>query len=42
MGKIPWRREGQATPVYWPGKSHGQRAWWAIVHGVAKELDTTQ
>ena len=23
--KIPWRREWQATPVFLPGKSHGQR-----------------
>ena len=23
-------------PVLLPGKSHGQRAWWAVVHGVAK------
>ena len=24
------------TPVLLPGESHGQRAWWAVVHGVAK------
>ena len=24
------------TPVLLPGKSHGRRAWWAVVHGVAK------
>ena len=24
--KIPWRREWQATPVFLPGKSHGQRS----------------
>ena len=24
--KIPWRREWQPTPVFWPGKSHGQRS----------------
>ena len=24
------------TPVLLPGKSHGWRAWWAVVHGVAK------
>ena len=23
--KTPWRREWQSTPVFWPGKSHGQR-----------------
>ena len=27
------------TPVFLSGKSHGQRNWWATVHGVAKELD---
>ena len=39
--KIPWRRAWQPTPVFLPGKSHGQGAWQAVVHGVAKELDTT-
>ena len=24
-GKIPWRREWQPSPVFLPGKSHGQR-----------------
>ena len=24
-GKIPWRRTWQPTPVFLPGKSHGQR-----------------
>ena len=26
VGKIPWRREWQPTPVFSPGKSHGQRS----------------
>ena len=26
VGKIPWRREWQPTPVSLPGKSHGQRS----------------
>ena len=34
--KIPWRRACQPTPVFLPGESHGQGAWWAIVHRVAK------
>ena len=34
VGKIPWRRKCQPTPVFMPGKSHG--AWWATVPGVAK------
>ena len=25
VGKIPWRRKWQPTPVFVPGKSHGQR-----------------
>ena len=24
--KIPWRREGQPTPVFVPGEFHGQRS----------------
>ena len=23
VGKIPWRREGLPTPVFWPGEFHG-------------------
>ena len=26
VGKIPWRREWQPTPVFLPGESHGQRS----------------
>ena len=36
VGKIPWNRKWQATPVFLPGKFHGQRSWWATVHGVTK------
>ena len=25
-GRYPWRREWQPTPVFLPGKSHGQRS----------------
>ena len=25
-GKIPWRREWQPSPAFFPGKSHGQRS----------------
>ena len=32
VGKIPWRRKWQPTPVSLPGKSHGQRG-----HGVTIE-----
>ena len=33
VGKITWRRKWQPTPVFLPGKSHGQKR---LVHGVAK------
>ena len=26
VGQIPWRRKWQPTPVFLPGKSHGQRS----------------
>ena len=26
IGKIPWRKAWQPTPVFWPGESHGQRS----------------
>ena len=26
LGSIPWRRKWQPTPVFLPGKSHGQRS----------------
>ena len=32
-GKIPWRRKWQPTPVFLPGKSHGQRSLVARVQG---------
>ena len=33
--KISWRAE-QPTPVFLPGEFHGQRAWWATVHGLQR------
>ena len=40
VGKIPERREWLPTPVFLPGKSHGQRSLAGyVVHGVTKELD---
>ena len=36
LAAINGRRQWHPTPVLLPGKSHGRRAWWAIVHGVAK------
>ena len=31
-----WRRKWQPTPVFLPGESQGQGAWWAAVYGVAQ------
>ena len=31
-----WRRKWQPTPVFLPGESQGQQAWWAPVYGVAQ------
>ena len=28
VGKIPWRREGLPTPVFWPGEFHGLYSPW--------------
>ena len=37
VGKIPWRRAWQPTPVFSPGESHGENFLvGCIVHGVAK------
>jgi len=36
VGKNPWRRKWQPTPVFFPEKSHIQGSLAAIVHGVAK------
>ena len=36
VGKTPWSRKWQPTPVLVPGKSHGQRSLAATVHGNAK------
>ena len=41
VGKIPWRRAWQPTPVFLPGESHGQRSLEAVVHAVA-ESDMTE
>ena len=38
VGKIPWRRKWQPTPVFLPGASQGQRS----LAGGHKESDTTE
>ena len=40
--KIPWRRAWQATAVFLPGESHGQRSLAGYGPQGHKELDTTE
>jgi hypothetical protein len=40
--KILWRRKWQPTPVFFPGKSHGQRSRLGYGPWGCKELDTTE
>ena len=42
IGKIPWRRKQQSTPVLLPGKSHGQRSLVGYSLWGRKESDTTE
>ena len=42
VGKIPWRRAWQPTPVLLPGKSHGQRSLAGYSSWGCKELDVTK
>ena len=42
VGKIPWRRKWQPTPVLLPGKSHGQRSLAGCSPWDRKGLDTTE
>ena len=48
VGKSPWRRKWQPTPVFVPGEPHGQRSlagcspWGRRRVGHAEELDTTE
>ena len=41
VGKIPWRRKWQPTPVFLPGESHGQRSLEGYSSWGHKESDTT-
>ena len=42
VGKIPWRREWQPTPVFLPGKSHGQRTLVGYSPWGHRESDMTE
>ena len=36
VGKIPWRRKWQPSPVFLRGKAFGQKTQWDIIHGVTR------
>ena len=40
--KVPWRREGQLTPVFVPGECHEQRSLESYSPWDRKGLDTTE
>ena len=42
IGKTPWRREWQPSPVFLPGKSHGQRSLVGYSPWGREESDTTE
>ena len=42
VGKIPWRRKWQPTPVFLPGESHGQRSLVGYSSQGLKESDRTE
>ena len=42
VGKIPWRRKWQPTPVFWPGESHAQRSLVDYGPRGHTESDTTE
>ena len=42
VGKIPWTRKWQPTPVFLPGESHGQRSLVGYSLWGHKESDTTE
>ena len=42
VGKIPWSRKWQPTPVFLPGKSHRQRRLVGYSPWGGKESDTTE
>ena len=42
VGKIPWRRAEQLTPVFLPGESHGHRTLEGYSPRGCKESHTTE
>ena len=42
LGRFPWRRKWQPTPVFLPAEFHGQRSLVGFSPRGCKELDTTE
>ena len=42
VGKIPWRKAWQSTPLFLPGESPGQRSLVGYSPWGHRELDTTE
>ena len=42
LGRFPWRRKWQPTPVFLPGESHGQRSLLGYSPRGHKESDMTE
>ena len=42
VGKMPWRRKWQSTPVLLPEELHGQKSLAGYSPGSCKQLDTTE
>ena len=42
LGRFPWRRKWQPTPVFLPGELHGQKSLAGYSPWGRKELDTTE
>ena len=42
VGRVPWRRKWQPTPVFLPGESHGQRSLVGYSPWGRRELDMTE
>ena len=42
VGKIPWKRAWQPTPVFLPGEAHGQRSLVGYSLCGCKESDVTE
>ena len=42
VGKISWSRKWEPTPVFWPGKFHGQTGLESYSSWSHKESDTTE